>query len=148
MKISLAGRTALVTGGGRGIGRSTALSFAKAGANVAISYRRDREAAAATVGELTASGVRAKAYPGSVENWDDDVALVEAVLADFGSIGILVNNAGIAPRGKVIADTEAAELNRLMGVHALGPTYLCKLLLPQMRKGGRGDLVFISSVAT
>lgn len=148
MKISLAGRSALVTGGGRGIGRSIALSLAKAGADVAISYRRDREAAESTVRELTAAGVRAKAYSGSVENWDDNVALAEAVLADFGSIGILVNNAGIAPRGKVMADTEAAELTRLLGIHTLGPAYLCKLLLPQMRKATRGDIVFISSVAT
>jgi NAD(P)-dependent dehydrogenase (short-subunit alcohol dehydrogenase family) len=148
LTISLAGRSALVTGGGRGIGRAIALAFAKAGANVAITYRRDREAAESTVRDAADLGVRANAYCGSVENWDDDARVVGEVLSDLGEVNILVNNAGVAPRGNLIADTDPAEFDRLMGIHALGPQYLCKLLLPQMRKSGRGDLVFMSSVAT
>jgi 3-oxoacyl-[acyl-carrier protein] reductase len=148
MQISLAGRSALVSGGGRGIGRAVALSLASVGANVAISYRRDKDAAERTLRELKAMGVLAKAYAGSVETWEDDVALAKAVSDDFGPIGILVNNAGIAPRGKVIADTDRGELSQLMAIHALGPAYLCKLLLPEMRKQPRGDIIFISSVAT
>jgi 3-oxoacyl-[acyl-carrier protein] reductase len=70
------------------------------------------------------------------------------VLSDFGQISILVNNAGVAPRGNAIADTDPAELSRLIGIHALGPQHLCKLLVPQMRKGPRGDVVVISSIAT
>jgi 3-oxoacyl-[acyl-carrier protein] reductase len=148
MDISLQGRTALVTGGSRGIGRAIALSLAEAGADVAVNYRRDEAAAEETVREIKAMGRKAKAYSASVENWDEDVAMVAGVLQDFGSIGILVNNAGIASRGQSVADTDPAEMERVVRVHAFGPHYLCKLAVPHMRKEGRGDIVMISSVAT
>src|SRR5690348_17690000 len=95
MQVSLKGRTALVTGGSRGIGRAIALSLAEAGADVAINYRRDEGAAKDTVGEIEKLGRKARAYQASVENFDEDVAMVADVLRDFGSISILVNNAGI-----------------------------------------------------
>ena len=148
MEISLQGRTALVTGASRGIGRAIALSLAEAGADVAVNYRRDEAAAEETVREIKAMGRKAKAYSASVENWDEDVAMVAGVLEDFGGIGILVNNAGIASRGQSVADTDPAEMERVVRVHAFGPHYLCKLAVPHMRKEGRGDIVMISSVAT
>jgi 3-oxoacyl-[acyl-carrier protein] reductase len=148
MQISLEGRTALVTGGSRGIGRAIALSLAEAGADVAVNYRRDAAAAEETVAVIKAMGRKAKAYAAAVENWDDDVAMVADVLKDFGSIGILVNNAGIASRGQSVADTDPLEMERVVRVHAFGPHYLCKLVTPQMRALGRGDIIMISSVAT
>jgi len=148
MEISLAGRTALVTGASRGIGRAIALSLAEAGADIAVNYRRDVEAANATVAAIQALGRKAIAYSASVENWDEDAAMVEQVAADFGGIGILVNNAGIASRGHSVADTDPAEMERVVRVHAFGPHYLSKLVLPHMRKEGRGDIIMISSVAT
>ena len=148
MQIDLSGRTALVTGGSRGIGRAIALSLAGAGADVAINYRRDQAAAEAAVRDVQALGRKAKAYSASVETWDEDQAMVADVLADFGSIGILVNNAGIASRGQSVADTDPAEMERVVRVHAFGPHYLSKLVIPQMRGLGRGDIVMISSVAT
>jgi NAD(P)-dependent dehydrogenase (short-subunit alcohol dehydrogenase family) len=148
MQVSLNGRTALVTGGSRGIGKAIALSLAEAGADVAINYRRDEAAANETVAEIQKLGRKAKAYSASVENWDEDVAMVADVIKDFGSIGILVNNAGIASRGQSVADTDPAEMERVVRVHAFGPHYLCKLVLPHMRKETRGDIIMISSVAT
>jgi NAD(P)-dependent dehydrogenase (short-subunit alcohol dehydrogenase family) len=148
MQISLAGRTALVTGGSRGIGRAIALSLAEAGADVAINYRRDEAAAKETVAAIEKLGRKARAYAASVENWDEDVAMVADVLKDFGAIGILVNNAGIASRGRSVADTDPAEMERVVRVHAFAPHYLCKLVVPHMRKEKRGDIVMISSVAT
>jgi 3-oxoacyl-[acyl-carrier protein] reductase len=148
MNITLAGRVALVTGGSRGIGRAIALSLAEAGADVAINYRRDETAAKDTVAQIESKGRKARAYSASVENWDEDVAMVADVLRDFGTIGILVNNAGIASRGQSVADTDPAEMERVMRVHAFAPHYLCKLVLPHMRKETRGDIVMISSVAT
>ena len=148
MDIDLKGRTALITGGGRGIGKAIALSLAEAGADVAVNYRSDADAAQETVREIEALGRTAKAYSASVENWDQDQAMVAEVLKDFGSVGILVNNAGIASRGQTVADTDPAEMERVVRVHAFGPHYLCKLLIPQMRDLGRGDIVMISSVAT
>jgi NAD(P)-dependent dehydrogenase (short-subunit alcohol dehydrogenase family) len=148
MELSLAGRGALVTGAGRGIGRAIALALAGAGADVAVNYRRDQEAAMATVEAIMALGRKSRAYQASVESWDEDQAMVAEVLADFGPISILVNNAGIASRGQSVADTDPAEMERVVRVHAFAPHYLCKLLVPQMRGLGRADIIMISSVAT
>jgi len=148
MQVSLNGRVALVTGGSRGIGKAIALSLAQAGADVAMNYRRDEAAAKETVAEIEKLGRKARAYSASVENWDEDVAMVADVLKDFGSIGILVNNAGIASRGNSVADTDPAEMERVVRVHAFGPHYLSKLVIPHMRKEKRGDIIMISSVAT
>jgi NAD(P)-dependent dehydrogenase (short-subunit alcohol dehydrogenase family) len=148
MEVSLKGRTALVTGGSRGIGRAIALSLAEAGADVAVNYRRDESAALDTVEAIRAMGRKAQAYSASVENLDEDARMVEAVLKDFGGISILVNNAGIASRGQSVADTDPLEMERVVRVHAFGPHYLCKLVIPHMRKEKRGDIVMISSVAT
>jgi 3-oxoacyl-[acyl-carrier protein] reductase len=148
MDIDLKGRVALVTGGGRGIGRAIALSLAQAGADVAVNYRRDAGAAEEVVKEIEALGRKAKAYQASVESFEEDQAMVAEVLADFGRISILVNNAGIASRGQAVADTDPAEMERVVRIHAFGPHYLSKLVIPSMRGEGRGDIVMISSVAT
>jgi len=148
LEISLSGRTALVTGGGRGIGRAIALSLAEAGADVAINYRRDDAAAQATVSEIQAMGRNSRAYRAPVELWDEDVAMIDQMVEDFGGLDILVNNAGIASRGQTVADTDPLEMERVMRVHAFAPHYLSKLALPHMRRRERSDIVMISSVAT
>lgn len=144
----LEGRVALVTGGGRGIGRAIALRLARDGADVAVNYRRDADAAAEVVREIEAMGRRAVAYAGSVDQFEQCAALVEAVIADFGFVDILVNNAGIASRGQAVADTDPAELERVVRTHAFAPHYMAKLVIPSMRTRPRGDIVMISSVAT
>ena len=112
--MSLAGRVALVTGGGRGVGRGIAMSLAEAGATVAVNYRRDEEAAAATVAEIISNGGKAQAYAASVDDYDQDAEMVAAIEADHGAIGILVNNAGIASRGRSVVDTDPAEMRRVV----------------------------------
>ena len=146
--MELQGRVALVTGGGRGIGRGISELLASEGASVAVNYRRDEAAAAETVAAINATGGRAQAYQASVDDEAEDQAMVDAVLADFGYIDILVHNGGIASRGRSVADTDAAELQRVMGTHALGPHFLTRMVLPSMRMRPRGDVVMISSVAT
>lgn len=141
-------RVALVTGGGRGIGRAISLALAADGMDVAVNYHRDEESAASTVHDIEALGRRAVAYRADVSSSDDDEAMVGSVLADFGRIDVLVNNAGIASRGRSVADTDPAEPMRLLTSHAVGPHHLCRLVLPSMREQPRGDIVFISSVAT
>jgi NAD(P)-dependent dehydrogenase (short-subunit alcohol dehydrogenase family) len=148
MDISLTGRVALVTGASRGIGRAIAVALAEAGADIAVNYRRDGAAAAETIAAVQALGRKAVGYSASVENWDEDVAMVERIVADFGGIDILIHNAGIASRGLSVADTDPAEMERVVRVHAFGPHYLSKLVLPHMRGRGRGDIIMISSVAT
>lgn len=146
--MSLNGRVALVTGGGRGIGRGISLGLAEDGAAVAVNYRKDEEAARETVAAIEAKGGTARAYAASVDSWEDDRAMVEAIVRDFGHVDILVNNAGIASRGQSVSDTEPAEMERVVRTHAFGPFYLSKLVLPSMREQPRGDIIFISSVAT
>lgn len=144
----LQGKVALVTGGGRGIGRSISLLLAQHGASIAVNYRRDKESAETTVADIIAAGGMATAHQGSTDEPVQNTALVAEVLAQYGGIDILVLNAGIASRGKSVAETEAEELWRLVATHALGPHQLCRDVLPSMRTRGRGDIVFISSVAT
>ena len=146
--MSLSGRVALVTGAGRGIGRAIAIALTKDGADVAVNYRRDEDSAASAVAEIEAAGGKARAYKGSVDNLEEVTAMVAQIAQDMGKIGILVNNAGIASRGQSVADTEPAEMERVVGVHAFGPYYLSKLVIPMMRELDRGDIVMISSVAT
>lgn len=139
---------ALVTGGGRGIGRSISLLLAQHGASIAVNYRRDKESAETTVADIIAAGGMATAHQGSTDDPVQNTALVAEVLTQYSGIDILVLNAGIASRGKSVAETEAEELWRLVATHALGPHQLCRDVLPSMRTRGRGDIIFISSVAT
>lgn len=143
----LKGRVALVTGGGRGIGRAIALALAAGGADVAINYRRDADAANATVDDLAALGVKARAYHASIDAVDDCRALVTSVTGELGSLSIVVNCAGIASRGHSVADTDPAELERVLRVHAMGPHHITQAALPHLRQAPRADVVFISSVA-
>jgi NAD(P)-dependent dehydrogenase (short-subunit alcohol dehydrogenase family) len=145
---ALDGRRALVTGGGRGIGRAIALALADDGADVAINYRRDGDAARETVAEIEARGRRGAAFAASVDDPDACAALAERVLADFGTIDLLVHNAGIASRGLNVVKTDVDEVERCFRTHALAAFVLCKHLVPSMRSAARGDVVMISSVAT
>jgi 3-oxoacyl-[acyl-carrier protein] reductase len=144
----LEGRVALVTGGGRGIGRAIALGLAEDGADVAVNYRRDEESARATVAEIERLGRRARAYGASVDDFAQCEAMVSEAIADLGHVDILVNNAGNASRGQTVADTEPAELERVIRTHAFGAWSCSKLVLPFMRARPRGDIVMISSAAT
>ncbi len=144
----LDGRVALVTGGGRGIGRGISELLASHGATVAVNYRRDAEAAAETVATIRAAGGSAAAFAASIDDAEADRVMVDAVLADFGHIDVLVCNAGIASRGQAVADTDPAEMQRVVATHAFGAHHLSRLVLPSMRTRGRGDIVMVSSVAT
>jgi 3-oxoacyl-[acyl-carrier protein] reductase len=144
----LYGRVALVSGGGRGIGRGVSELLAAEGAAVAVNYRRDEEAALDTVRTIEAAGGAARPYHASVDDAAQDAVMVDAVVAELGPIDILVCNAGIASRGNTIADTDPVEVQRVIATHAVGAHHLCRLVLPSMRTRERGDIVMISSVAT
>ena len=145
---NLTGRVALVTGASRGIGRGIAIGLAEAGADVAVNYTRDEEAAAETVAGIIALGRKAKAYQASVADEEASAAMVAAIETDFGPLSILINNAGVASRGKTVANTDAAEVEKLLAIHAVGAHRLSRLALPQLRQHDRSDIVIISSIAT
>ena len=138
----------MVTGGGRGIGRAISLALAEDGADVAVNYRRDKDAADEVVGLIQAMGRRAVAVGGSVDSLDDVRSIAEASIDALGPVDILVNNAGIASKGKTVAKTEPEEVERVVRTHAIGPHWLCGLIIPGMRTQPRGDIIFISSAAT
>jgi 3-oxoacyl-[acyl-carrier protein] reductase len=140
-------RVALVTGGGRGIGAAIALRLAAEGFDVAVNYRRDDAAAAGVVAAAQKSGGRAVAYRADVASYDEDAALVQRVVADFGRLDVLVCNAGIASRGRTVADTDPAEPARVIGVHAVSAHHLAALALPHLRQHARSDVVLVSSTA-
>jgi 3-oxoacyl-[acyl-carrier protein] reductase len=146
--MTLDGRVALVTGGGRGIGKAISLALAEDGADIAVNYRKDVEAAQETVAEIEKLGRRAIAVQASVDSAEDDERMVNEVIGEFGFVDILVNNGGIASRGRTVADTDPEEMERVIRTHALGPHHLCRLVLPSMRERERGDIVMISSIAT
>jgi len=148
LQIDLSGRTALVTGGSRGIGRAIALALARAGADVAVAFHRDEDAAAAVCRDIEALGRRARAWRCAVEEREQCLALVVAAAGHFGALDILVNNAGVASRGRTVAYTDPAELERVMRVNAFAPYWLSQAALPHLRRRGRGDIVMVSSVAT
>ena len=146
--MSIKDRVALVTGGGRGVGKGISLSLAASGASVAVNYRRDEESAAETVREIEALGGKAIAFSASVDDYEQNAQMVADIERDLGPVSILVNNAGIASRGRSVVDTDPEEMRRVVATHAFGPHYLAALTLPKMRTLGRGDIVMISSVAT
>lgn len=147
-ELPLAGRIALVTGGGRGIGRAISLALAEDGADVAVNYARDAGAAEEVAAGIRAMGRRSGAYAARVEDPEEDRAMVEAIARELGDVDLLVNNAGIASRGDSVAKTDPDELQRVIAIHALGPHHLCRLVIPGMREKERGDIVMISSIAT
>ncbi|MGO9341823.1 MAG: SDR family NAD(P)-dependent oxidoreductase [Acidimicrobiales bacterium] len=141
------GRVAVVSGGGRGIGRACALALAGEGCDVAINYRRDADSAAETVVAVEALGRRGVAYQASVDQLEEVEAMADDVLRDFGAVDILVHSAGIASRGHKVVDTKPSELERVLATHATAAHHLCRLFVPSMRERPRGDVVFVSSVA-
>ncbi|NRA07243.1 MAG: SDR family oxidoreductase [Myxococcales bacterium] len=146
--MSLEDRIALVTGGGRGIGRHIALGLAEDGADIAVGYARDEAAAEASAQAIRALGRRAHVLKIRVDDYPASRSAVQALQQDFGEVDILVNNAGLDFRGADVVDTEPREVEELMRVNALAPHHLCSLLLPGMRARGWGHVIMLSSSVT
>lgn len=146
----LEGRTALVTGGSRGIGRAIALRFAAEGADVAINYASSREAAEEVAGEIKEMGRKSAIFQADVADQAACEAMCQGAIDAFGQIDILVNNAGIgssAVNRPSITDSTLAQWELLLGANLWGPIYMCRALVPHMRSAERSDVIMISSVA-
>lgn len=139
------GRVALVTGGGRGIGRAIAVRLAKGGAKVAISYRSNDEAAAETAKLVREAGAECETFKGDVASSDDVAALVKGVNEAFGAVEILVNNAGTT-RDNIMMRMKDAEFDEVIQTNLKG-TYLCtRAALRGMVRARWGRIVNVSSV--
>jgi 3-oxoacyl-[acyl-carrier protein] reductase len=146
MTIDLTGRKALVTGGGRGIGRACAEALGRAGADVLVTYRRSAEAAADTVATLTALGRDARAERADVASAADVDALFAEVRRSWGRLDILVNNAGVIADA-LVAVTELADWERVLGVNLTGAFLCTRGAVPLMLPQHAGKIVNIASVA-
>jgi len=135
---------ALITGGGTGIGRACALQFSREGARVAVAGRR-REPLAAVAAEIQAAGGQALSASCDVAKSDQVERTIREVVAQFGALHVLVNNAGILHVGSV-EETSEAEWDRLMDVDLKGVFLVSRAALPELRKSGRGAIVNIGSV--
>jgi len=141
----LDGKIALVTGGGRGIGRGIALEFAREGADVAINYRRDRAAADATVADVQALGRRAVAVQADVSDCAAVERMTAEAIATLGGLDIAVANSGVASRVSAIADMDPAEWRRVLATDLDGAFYTARAAVPHLT-ARRGAMLFISSV--
>lgn len=147
---SFEGRTALITGGSRGIGRAITLQLAGRGANVGINFTSNAEAAEEVAAEARALGVTAHTFQADVASEDACATMCRAAIDAFGQVDILVNNAGLgsaAINRPNIADATNDQWSMLLNVNLWGPIYMCRHLVPHMRNAARSDVIMISSIA-
>jgi len=139
------GKVAVVTGGSKGLGREMALGFAEAGADVVVASRK-LEPCEAVAAEVRALGRRALAVSCHVGDWDQCGALVDAAVAEFGRIDVLVNNAGIAPVPPSLLDVTSELFDKTIAVNLKGPLRLTALAAEHMPRGGA--VINVSSKAS
>ena len=144
--IDLSGKTALVTGGSRGIGKAIVLRLARQGADIAFSYRGNADAAAATAAEVQALGRRALAVQADAKEQEGAEALVKAVLDEFGKIDILVNNAGIT-RDDLIMRMKKEDWTDVLETNLFGAFWALKACTRPMLKARSGRVINITSVS-
>lgn len=141
----LKGKVALVTGGSRGIGAAIALRLAKAGADVAILYAGNSQAAQAACADIEAQGVRALAVQCDVKDFEAVKAAVDQVVAQLGGVDILVNNAGIIRRIPML-EMSAAAFRQVVDVDLNAPFIVSKAVIPGMIQKGHGKIINICSM--
>lgn len=146
MEHSLVGKVALVTGGSRGLGAVTALALAELGADVAISYIASSAKAEQVVEQLKAKGVRALAIQSDQADMAAAGPMLAQVLAHFGRLDILVNNAAIAAQGKTVdaPDLDTVNLDRQWQINVMGTVATTRAAAPVLADGGR--IIFIGSL--
>jgi len=144
--LSLEGKTALVTGASRGIGRAIAVELARQGADVAVNYARNAEAAAQVVAEIEALGRRAVALLADVGDSAQAAALVEATVSALGRLDILVNNAGIV-RDALLLRMQEADWDEVLQVDLKGAFNVGKAAARLMARQRAGRIINVSSIS-
>ena len=139
---SLKGKTALVTGASRNIGRAIALAFAAEGADLVLNTRVNREELEAVAAECTKAGVRAVPVLADIGDASAVDAMVKRGLAELGAIDVLVCNAAIRPH-KALAETSLDDWHRVLAVNLHSAFYLTRAVVPGMKERGRGSVIAI-----
>ncbi|AQM42036.1 MULTISPECIES: 3-oxoacyl-[acyl-carrier-protein] reductase [Staphylococcus] len=138
-------KNALVTGASRGIGRSIAIQLAEEGYNVAVNYAGNREKAEAVVEEVKAKGVESLAIQANVANGDEVKAMIKEVVNQFGTVDVLVNNAGIT-RDNLLMRMKESEWDDVIDTNLKGVFNCIQKVTPQMLRQKSGSIINLSSV--
>ena len=141
----LEGKTALITGAARGIGKALAVRFAEQGANIAFTDLEINDAAKETEAEIAALGVKVKGYASNAALFEQTHAVVNQILEDFGSIDVLVNNAGITKDGLMLKMTET-QWDAVLTVNLKSTFNFIHAVIPIMSKQRKGSIINMSSV--
>jgi 3-oxoacyl-[acyl-carrier protein] reductase len=141
----LEGKVALITGASRGIGKAIAEKFAQHGANVAFTYASSEEKANALVKELEANGIKARAYKSDAADYEAAHQLIESVVAEFGTVDILINNAGVTRDGLLMRMSEE-QWDDVMRINLKSVFNLTKAAMKTMLKARSGSIINMSSV--
>jgi 3-oxoacyl-[acyl-carrier protein] reductase len=140
---SLSGRTAIVTGSGRNIGRAISLALAQGGANVVVNGHRDRDAVDAVVAEIRAAGGKALGVMADVSSHDEVAELVRRTVAEFGSVNIAISNVGMR-RKQPFLDISIEDWHSVLDVNLSAAFYMARNVIPHMQKGRWGRIIHIS----
>lgn len=142
---NLKGKKAIITGGSRGLGKATALAFAKEGIDVAITGRNEKSLQE-TVAEIKAIGVNATYAIFDVGNYKEVQKGIKQIISDFGSVDILVNNAGVAAFGS-LNDMKVDQWSEIIQTNVMGMYFVTKEVLPYLIDKNEGDIFNVSSTA-
>ncbi|MFC4740207.1 3-ketoacyl-ACP reductase [Flavobacterium ponti] len=142
---NLKGRKAIITGGNRGLGKATALAFAKEGIDVAITGRSEKSLQE-TVAELKALGVNATYSVFNIGNYEEVQKGIKQIISNFGSVDILVNNAGVAAFGS-FNEMQVDKWSEIIQTNVMGMYYVTKEVLPFLIDKNKGDIINVSSTA-
>jgi len=142
----LKGKTAVITGASRGIGKAAALKLAENGANVAVIYNGSEEAAFEVCKQAGGFGVKAIAYRCNVADWNESESVCAKIVAEFGSVDILVNNAGII-RDNLLLCMSEAEFDEVVGVNLKGAFNFIRHLSRFIMRSPAGRIISVSSVS-
>lgn len=143
--MELKGKTAIITGASRGIGKAIALKFASLGADIAFLHFNDDEKAEETTKELEALGVRVKAYNCNVADFEASKQVVDEVISEFGEVHILVNNAGIV-RDALMLSMKESDFDAVISVNLKGTFNMTKNVYQHFMKKRRGRIINIASI--
>jgi 3-oxoacyl-[acyl-carrier protein] reductase len=141
----MAGKNVLLIGASGGLGRHITIGMANAGYNLALHYHDSLSNLEPTIEEINGSGIKHKTYKADITSEEDVAALVKNVKNDFGTIDILINNAGLSLNG-VSWKLSLDDWNKVIGVNLTGPFLCTKHVLPFMRENKWGRIIYMSSV--
>ncbi|MGE7218571.1 3-oxoacyl-ACP reductase family protein [Priestia koreensis] len=147
MDLGIRGKTAIVTGGSRGVGKEIAITLAKEGANVALTYQGNEEKAQEVVAEIQKLGCKGIAYQVNLAHAEEAVKLIERSIDDFGEVDILVNNAGVWPKSYV-NEMELTEWEQTLDINLTSVFLTCKTFSNYLLKSNKsGKILNITSQA-